>query len=59
VHAAIQAAGGVVHKSITKKTDFLVTGEKVGQAKLTKAERLGVRTIDEEGLAAMMEGGRA
>jgi DNA ligase (NAD+) len=43
----IQAAGGKVTGSVSKKTDFVVYGEKAG-SKLTKAQNLGVETIDED-----------
>jgi DNA ligase (NAD+) len=41
----IQAAGGKVTGSVSKKTDFVVYGDKAG-SKLTKAQKLGVETID-------------
>lgn len=42
----IQAAGGKVTGSVSKKTDFVVFGENPG-SKLTKAQNLGIETIDE------------
>lgn len=51
--AAIEAAGGKVTGSVSRKTDFLVAGEKAG-SKLTKAEKLGVTVIDEDALDAML-----
>ncbi len=42
----IQAAGGNVTGSVSKKTDFVVYGDKAG-SKLTKAQKLGIETIDE------------
>ncbi len=50
----IQKYGGKVTGSISKKTDFLVAGEKAG-SKLTKAQSLGVAVISEEELQAMIE----
>ncbi len=50
----IQAAGGQASGSISKKTDFLVAGESAG-SKLQKAERLGVKVIDEAGLRALLD----
>lgn len=42
----IVALGGKVTGSVSKKTDFVVYGEKAG-SKLTKAEKLGVETMNE------------
>ena len=43
----IQARGGKVTGSVSKKTDFIVYGEKPG-SKLAKAEKLEVDTLDEK-----------
>ncbi|MDP7061978.1 MAG: NAD-dependent DNA ligase LigA [Planctomycetota bacterium] len=50
---AIEAAGGKVVGSVSKKTDFLVAGEKAG-SKLAKAESLGVDVLDEDALRALL-----
>lgn len=50
----IEAAGGKASGSVSKKTDFLVAGESAG-SKLTKAESLGVRVIDEAGLLELLK----
>lgn len=42
----IQAAGGKVTGSVSKNTDYVVYGDKAG-SKLTKAQNLGIETIDE------------
>ena len=39
--------------SVTKKTDYLIVGEKAS-SKLTKAQQLGIRTLTEEEFEAML-----
>jgi len=42
----IQKLGGKVTGSVSKKTDFVIYGDKAG-SKLAKAQNLGVGTLDE------------
>lgn len=53
--AMIEACGAKVTGSVSKKTDFVVAGEKAG-SKLTKAEQLGVPVLDEATVLAMING---
>jgi DNA ligase (NAD+) len=52
----IQSLGGRASSSISKKTDFLVAGEKAG-SKLTKAKALGVKVLTEAEFKALAESG--
>lgn len=54
VHARIEAAGGKTSGSVSKKTDYLVTGE-AGGSKVEKAQALGVKTISPDELAALLD----
>ncbi|MCW5627219.1 MAG: NAD-dependent DNA ligase LigA [Rhodoferax sp.] len=54
--ALIEAAGGKVAGSVSKKTDFLLAGAEAG-SKLDKALALGVPVIDETRLQEMLDGG--
>jgi DNA ligase (NAD+) len=52
--AKIEAAGGKVAGSVSKKTSYVVAGEEAG-SKLAKAQELGVAIIDEAGLLQLLD----
>ena len=53
---AVQARGGKVSGSVSKKTDFVVVGDNPG-SKYDKAVELGVPVLDEDGFDVLLEQG--
>jgi DNA ligase (NAD+) len=51
---AIRALGGTFQSSVGKHTDYLVVGNNVGASKLAKAEKLGVKQINEADLLKLL-----
>jgi DNA ligase (NAD+) len=54
--AMIEAAGGKVSGSVSRKTDYVVAGAEAG-TKLDKARELGIALLDEVGLKHLIDGG--
>jgi len=55
--AKIEAAGGKVSGSVSKKTSYVVAGEEAG-SKLDKAQELKIPILDEAGLLALIAKGQ-
>ncbi len=53
VKALLESAGGRVVEGVSRRTSFLVAGDDAG-SKLEKANALGLRVLDEEGLRALL-----
>ncbi len=50
----IEAAGGKVSGSVSKKTNYVVAGEEAG-SKLDKAQQLSIPILDENGLLELLK----
>ena len=53
--ALIEAHGGTVTGSVSKKTSYVLVGESPGSSKVVKAQQLNIQMLDEAGLMAMLE----
>lgn len=51
----IRQLGGVFQSSVGKNTNYVVVGANPGVSKLTKAEKLGTKIIDEQALVKLLE----
>ena len=51
----IEQNGGKNSGSISGKTDYILAGENMGPAKLDKANKLGVKIINEDDFLSMIE----
>jgi DNA ligase (NAD+) len=56
---AIEAAGGVVGASVSKRTAFLVAGSDPGATKYQRAHKLGVEIVDEAEFLRRLDPGTA
>ncbi|MDX9954702.1 MAG: NAD-dependent DNA ligase LigA [Anaerolineae bacterium] len=55
IAAWITSLGGAVGASVTKKTNYLVTGADPGGTKFNKAQQLGIAMLDEAGLRQLAQ----
>jgi DNA ligase (NAD+) len=52
----LEALGATMQNNVTKTTTYLVVGEDPGGSKLTKADKLGTKRLDEAGLEQLLNG---
>ena len=53
----IELHGGKNLSAVSSNTDYLLAGDKIGPAKLAKANKLGIKIIGEDEFERMLEGG--
>ena len=56
LHELTEVHGGKNLASVSSNTDFLLAGDKIGPAKLTKATKLGINIVDESAFEQMIAG---
>jgi len=57
IKARLEALGATVASSVSGKTSYLLAGDDAG-SKITKARKLNVEVVDEQGLRQLIDGGR-
>lgn len=55
IQSKLLQLGAIPASSVTKKTNYLIVGEKAG-SKLAKAQQLGIPTLTEEEFEALLAG---
>jgi DNA ligase (NAD+) len=53
----VKARGGTSPGSVSKKTAYVVVGHEPGAAKISKADELGVPTLDEAAFVRLLDTG--
>lgn len=57
--ALVEEHGGRNLGAVSANVDFIVAGEKMGPAKLQKAEKLGIKILSYDEFMAMLDGGKS
>ena len=57
--ALVEEHGGRNLGAVSANVDFIVAGEKMGPAKLQKAEKLGIKILSYDEFIAMLDGGKS
>lgn len=59
IKALVEEHGGRNLGAVSANVDFIVAGEKMGPAKLQKAEKLGIKILSYDEFMAMLDGGKS